>query len=77
MKHKKIASLAIGEDQIHVLEGRADTYEKCAVAYFAGEDGWGVTMNIQFEELESFTNSLAWQKRFIEVAKEKLGMGTV
>ncbi|HEQ3533766.1 TPA: hypothetical protein VGS95_002081 [Vibrio parahaemolyticus] len=50
------------------------TFEKCAVAYFAGPEGWGVTMNIRIEELESFVNKPDWQKRFVVFAKEKLGM---
>ena len=74
MTYKKITSLSVGEDRIHVFEGRTETYEKCAVAYFAGPDGWGVTMNIRLEELESFVNTADWQQRFVEFAKEKLGM---
>ncbi|TOG86590.1 hypothetical protein CGI91_22850 [Vibrio parahaemolyticus] len=74
MKYKKITSISVDEDTIHVYEGRTAAYEKCAVAYFAGPDGWGVTMNIRIEELESFLNEPDWQKRFIEFAKEKLGI---
>ncbi|OEA64479.1 hypothetical protein BBM68_05325 [Vibrio parahaemolyticus] len=74
MKFKKITSLSVDGNQIQVLEGRTDAYEQCAVAYFAGPDGWGVTMNIRLEELESFVNTLEWQKRFVEFAKDKLGM---
>ncbi|MDW2117433.1 hypothetical protein R7R25_02275 [Vibrio sp. 2026] len=74
MKHKKIVSISINEDTIHVYECRTETYEKCAFAYFAGPDGWGVTMNIQLEEVQRFTNDPVWQKRFIDIAKEKLGM---
>lgn len=74
MNHKKIVSISIDEDTIHVYEGRTATYERCAVAYFAGRDGWGVTMNIQLEEVERFTNDPVWQKRFIDIAKEQLGL---
>ncbi|MFH4586448.1 hypothetical protein [Vibrio alginolyticus] len=74
MKHKKIASLTIDADTIQVYEGRTATFEKCAVAYFAGPCGWGVTMNIKLEDLNRFTNDPVWQKRFIDIAKEKLGM---
>ncbi|EIU6868814.1 hypothetical protein [Vibrio parahaemolyticus] len=74
MKYKKITSLSVDEDKIQVFEGRTATFEKCAVAYFAGPEGWGVTMNIRIEELESFVNKPHWQKRFVVFAKEKLGM---
>ncbi|HBC3447581.1 TPA: hypothetical protein KDY51_001438 [Vibrio parahaemolyticus] len=74
MKYKKITSLSVDEDKIQVFEGRTATFEKCAVAYFAGPEGWGVTMNIRIEELESFVNEPDWQKRFVVFAKEKLGM---
>ena len=74
MKHKKLTSIKVDQERIDIFEGRTQTYEKCAVAYFAGPEGWGVTMTIRLDELDCFLNKPDWQKRFIEFAKNKLGM---
>lgn len=74
MRFKRITSIVIGGERIEIVEGRTPNYEKCAVAYFAGPEGWGVTMDIQFDELETFVNDAQWQKKFIAFAKEKLGI---
>ncbi|MCY9805346.1 hypothetical protein OTK51_18135 [Vibrio scophthalmi] len=74
MKPIKISSLQIDEERIDLFEGRTLSYDKCALAYFAGPEGWGVTMNIQLGELDDFVNSKQWQRNFIAHAKDKLGM---
>lgn len=74
MKNKKITSLTIGDERIEVLEGRTETHEKCAVAYFAGPEGWGIKMHIRLDELECFLSRVDWQRQFIHFAKQKLGM---
>lgn len=74
MKYKKIASLSVSEDTIHMYEGRTQAYEQCAVVYFAGPEGWGVTMNIFPEHVDTFINTPELQTSFLAFAKEKLGV---
>ena len=74
MKNKKITSLNVGNERIEVLEGRTQTHEKCAIAYFAGPEGWGITMQIRLDELECFLERPDWQQQFVLFAKQKLGM---
>ncbi len=74
MKNKKITSLNVGNERIEVLEGRTQTHEKCAIAYFAGPEGWGITMQIRLDELECFLERPDWQKQFVHFSKQKLGM---
>lgn len=74
MKNKRITSVSVGDDVIQILEGRTKTYEKCAIAYFAGPEGWGITMTIRLEELEGFLKSSDIQRQFVRFSKEKLGM---
>ena len=71
---KLITSLHLGEDQIRIFEGRTLTYEKCAVVSFQGKDGWGVTMNIFPEHVDTFLNKPEMQTSFLTFAKQKLGM---
>lgn len=47
---------------------------KAAVAYFAGPEGWGITMNIALSEVEDFVNDHSRVRGFIYVAKDKLGL---
>ena len=58
MKNKRITSVSVGDDVIQILEGRTKTYEKCAIAYFAGPEGWSITMTIRLEEVEGFRSLL-------------------
>jgi hypothetical protein len=71
---KHIHSLHLGEDQIRIYEGRTLTHEKCAVVSFQGKDGWGVTMNIFPEHVDTFLNTPSMQTSFLAFAKEKLGV---
>ncbi|HCG8683763.1 TPA: hypothetical protein ACPHRY_002685 [Vibrio antiquarius] len=71
---KLITSLYIGDDQIQILEGRTLTFEKCAVVSFQGQDGWGVTMNISPDHVDTFLNTPSMQTSFLAFAKEKLGV---
>ncbi|MCR9569979.1 hypothetical protein NB524_06410 [Vibrio alginolyticus] len=71
---KLITSLHLGEDQIRIFEGRTLTYEKCAVVCFQGKDGWGVTMNIFPEHVDTFLNTPSMQISFLAFAKQKLGV---
>lgn len=70
---KKIKSVSLGSDIIHIYESRTATHQKCAEVYFAGPQGWGITMSIPLESVDDFTRSTEHQSRFIEVAKDKLG----
>ena len=74
MKNKRITSVSVGDDVIQILEGRTKTYEKCAIAYFAGPEGWGITTTIRLEEVEGFLKSPDIQRQFVRFSKEKLGM---
>lgn len=74
MKNKRITSVSVGDDVIQILEGRTKTYEKCAIAYFAGSEGWGITMTMRLEEVECFLKSPDIQRQFVRFSKEKLGM---
>ncbi|MFB1072325.1 hypothetical protein [Vibrio diabolicus] len=71
---KLITSLYLGDDQIQIFEGRTLTFEKCAVVSFQGQDGWGVTMNIFPEHVDTFLNTPSMQTSFLAFAKEKLGV---
>lgn len=74
MKNKRITSVSVGDDVIQILEGRTKTYENCAIAYFAGPEGWGITMTMRLEEVECFLKSPDIQRQFVRLSKEKLGM---
>ncbi len=74
MKNKRITSVSVGDDVIQILEGRTKTYEKCAIVYFAGPEGWGITMTIRLEEVEDFLKSPDTQTLFVKFSKEKLGI---
>lgn len=80
MKNKRITSVSVGDDVIQILEGRTKTYEKCAIAYFAGPEGWGITLTIRLEEVEEveevevFLKSPDTQTLFVKFSKEKLGI---
>ena len=71
---KKIKSVTLGNDIIHIYESRTATHQKCAEVYFAGPQGWGITMSIPLDSVESFTSSVGHQSRFIRMAKDKLGV---
>ncbi len=70
----KLKSISIDGDSIHIFEGRTVTHQKCAEVYFAGPQGWGITMNISLDSVERFAKSVEHQRRFIGLAKEKLGI---
>lgn len=71
---KKLKSISVDGDKIHIFEGRTLTHQKCAEVYFAGPQGWGITMNISLDSVESFANSIEYQKRFVGLARDKLGI---
>lgn len=75
--NKLITSLDIGEDNVRIFEGRTSMHEKCAVVLFQGKDGWGVTMNIYPEHVDTFLNTPEMQTSFLAFSKEKLGVGEV
>lgn len=74
MKYPKITSLTVNEDRIDLFEGRTPSHQKCVVVYFAGPEGWGVTMDIHPEKLDDFIANEDFQKEFVAVAKDKLGI---
>lgn len=71
---KKLKSLTLGNDVIHIYESKTTAHQKCAEVYFAGPQGWGITMSIPLDSVRSFTSSADHQSRFISLAKEKLGI---
>lgn len=66
--------ITINGDTIDVFHGRTTDRQRCALAHFDGPDGWGVTMNIRYEELSAFLESPSHQQAFVTFAKSKLGM---
>lgn len=74
MREQAIATLVLDGDIIDVIHGRTSDQQPCAIAHFNGQDGWGVTMNIRTEELDTFLESPAHQRAFVTFAKIKLGM---
>ncbi|EDP59461.1 hypothetical protein [Vibrio sp. AND4] len=74
MKHSKLASLEVNGDRLELFEGRARRHEKCVVVYFVGPEGWGITMNIRPDSLETFKGDEQLQRDFIRLAKDKLGL---
>lgn len=74
MKHSKLASLEVNGDRLELFEGRTLRHEKCVVVYFAGPEGWGITMNIRPDSLEAFKGDEQLQRDFIRLAKDKLGL---
>lgn len=69
-----IHSLYLGDDEIKIHEGRTPTFEKCAVVSFQGQDGWGISMNIVPEHVDTFLNTPSMQTSFLAFAKQKLGV---
>ncbi|MEF1254565.1 hypothetical protein [Vibrio sp. M260112] len=47
---------------------------KAATAYFAGNDGWGITMTMPLCEVTRFVGSTLQVRAFIQFAKSKLGL---
>lgn len=70
--------LTINGDTIDVFHGRTADRQRCAIAhFFDGPGGWGITMNIRYEELSEFLESPSHQQAFVTFAKIKLGMEAV
>ncbi|TMX64581.1 hypothetical protein DA097_12710 [Vibrio rotiferianus] len=74
MKYPKIISIDVNSDRLDVFEGRTLTHKKCAVVYFSGPEGWGVTMNIALDSVDDFIADKKFQMHFIELAKDHLGI---
>ncbi|MGF1842287.1 hypothetical protein L4C39_03705 [Vibrio clamense] len=71
---KLLKKMSVGVDTILIYEGGFVDGVKAAEAYFAGEEGWGVSMHFPLFQLDDFAQNQTQVRAFIHLAKEKLGM---
>lgn len=69
-----LKTITSGEDKIYVYEAGYVEGVKAAEAYLAGPDGWGASMYFPLYKVEDFAQNQAQVAKFLELAKEKLGI---
>lgn len=69
-----LKTITSGEDNIYVYEAGYVEGVKAAEAYLAGPDGWGASMYFPLYKVEDFAQNQTQIAKFLELAKEKLGM---
>ncbi|MEZ8797972.1 hypothetical protein OA7_0010475 [Vibrio cyclitrophicus 1F53] len=69
-----LKTITSGEDKIYVYEAGYVEGVKAAEAYLAGPDGWGASMYFPLYKVEDFAQNQTQIAKFLELAKEKLGM---
>ncbi|WP_192891080.1 hypothetical protein [Vibrio bathopelagicus] len=69
-----LKTITSGEDKIYVYEAGYVEDVKAAEAYLAGPDGWGASMYFPLYKVEDFAQNQTQIAKFLELAKEKLGI---
>lgn len=71
---KLLKKVQVEADGVLIYEAGFVDGVKAAEAYFAGEEGWGVSMHFPLFQLDDFAQNQTQVRAFIHLAKEKLGM---
>ncbi|MEZ8662348.1 MULTISPECIES: hypothetical protein [Vibrio] len=71
---KLIATASVDGESVHIYPDGFIDGVRAVIVYFAGPEGWGITMNLALSELESFVNNPERIRTFIRLAKDRLGL---